>query len=159
MVNKADLWEQLKKMPAYKDFKRKSRIRSLVGLIIIAVFWFILLNSNNASISEGKMLFLFGGTFFATLFMLYAVFMYFVKKPEMIIIGDIVDVRENKRTVNEEERLKTRITHNYLVQGENSQAWGNCIYDYLNGKEKQHTVGEKVILFSVSAGNTYIITL
>lgn len=158
-MNKKDLWEQLRKIPEYKDFKKKSRIRSFLGLIMVAVFWFCLLNANNVNVSEGMNVFLFGGVFFATLFSLYSMFLYFVKKPNMIIIGDIVDVKERRRTVNEEERLKARITHSYLVKGEDSQAWGDCIYDYLNGNEKRHVMGERVILFSVSAGNTYIITL
>ncbi len=154
-----NLWEQLRIIPEYKDFKKKSRIRSFFGLIMIAVFWFTLLNANYANVSEGMRTLLFGGLFFATLISLYFVFLYFVKKPNMIIIGNIVDVKEKKRTVNEEERLNTRITHSYLVKGEGSQAWGDCIYDYLSGNERQHAVGERVILFSVSAGNTYIITL
>ena len=154
-----DLYEQLKEIPEYKDFKKKGRIRSFFSLIIVAVFWFTLLNANNGNMSEGMNVLLFGGVFFATLISLYFIFLYFVKKPNMIIIGDIVDVKEKKRTVNEEERLNTRRTHSYLVKGEDSQAWGDCIYDYLSGNEKRHAVGERVILFSVSAGNTYIITL
>lgn len=157
-LNKKDLLEQLRRIPEYKDFKRKSRIRSFFGLIIIAIFWFALLNANNANVSKGTNVLLFGGVFLATLFSLYSIFLYFVKKPDMIIIGNIVDVKEKRRTVNEEERLKTRITHSYLVKGEDSQAWGDCIYDYLSGNEKQHAVGERVILFSLSAGNTYIIS-
>ncbi len=127
-MNKKDLWEQLRKIPEYKDFKKKSRIRSFFGLIIIAVLWFILLNANNTNVSEEMNTLLFGGVFFATLISLYFIFLYYVKKPNMIIIGDIVDVKEIKRTVNEEERLNTRRPYGYLVKGEDSQAWGDCIY-------------------------------
>ncbi len=158
-MNNKDLWEQLRKNQEYKGYTKKSRKRSFFGLIILAVFWLVMLNANNANVSEEMTTILFGGLFFATVIMLYFLFLAFFKKPNLIIIGDIVDVKEKKRTVNEEERLNTRRTHSYLVKGEDSQAWGDCIYDYLNGNEKQHAVGEKVILFSVSAGNTYIISL
>ncbi len=158
-MNNKDLWEQLRKNQKYKDYKKKSRKRSFFGLIVLAVFWLVMLNANNANVSEGMTTMLFSGLFFATVIMLYFLFLAFFKKPNLIIIGDIVDVKEVKRTVNEEERLITRLTHRYLVKDEDSEAWGDCIYDYLNGNEKHHAVGEKVILFSISAGNTYIISL
>ncbi len=158
-----DLYEQLKEIPEYKDFKKRGRIRSIFGLIIVAVFWFTLLNANNTNVSEGMNVLLFGILFFATLFVLYSIFLYFVKKPNMIFIGDIVDVKERRRTESKPglhgDVSYTKITHSYLVKGGGSQAWGECIYDFLKGNEKQHAIGERVILFSMAAGNTYIITL
>lgn len=153
------VWKRLKNIPEYREFKKKSRVRSFGGLLIAVVFWLVMLNANNENASEEMKTILFGGLFFITMVMLYFLFLSFIKKPSLIIFGDIVDIKEKKCTVKEDGMLKTRLTHLYLVKSENSQEWGECIEDYIKGQERLHAIGERVILFSLSAGNTYIIRL
>jgi len=65
--------------------------------------------------------------------------------------------REIKRTVNEEERLQTRVSYQYLVHCDSNDYWGECVFDFIDGRGKKHNVGEHVLFFSMSPGNNYII--
>lgn len=150
---------QLKKNSVYKRFRRKSKIRSLVGLIIVVAFWLVMINSNNPNTPQETNTIIYGILFMGSLIIVYMMYTAFVKKPQVVFEAIIVDIREKKRTVNEEDRLRSRLSHQYCVEKNGEKYWGDCIHDYLNGKEGDHSVGERVIYFSMSAGNSYIIAL
>lgn len=65
---------------------------------------------------------------------------------------------KKKRTVNEEECLQNRITHQYGVGYDATRYWADCILDFNQGREKKHKVGEKVYFFSLGNANNYIVT-
>lgn len=154
----AELLNILKKTPEYKQFKRKSQMRSLVALIIIVVFWAIIMFATDFDNIDDVFMLYFGILSMATLFLLRYACRAFFKHPSIIMQGTITDIREKRRTVNEEDRLQSRVSYQYLVQSDLNDCWGECIYDFIEGRGKKHEIGEAVLFFSMSPGNNYIIT-
>lgn len=152
-----ELFNILKRTSEYKQFKSKSRIRSIVSLIIITAFWTIIVATTDFSNIDDVTMIYFGILILATIFLLRYAYRAFLKCPTVIIQGTITDMREKKRTVNEEERLQSRISYQYLVHGDSNDYWGDCIYDFIEGRGKKHNIGEAVLFFSMSPGNGYII--
>ena len=154
---KKELYNILKDTSEYKLFKKKSRVRSIVALFIIAVFWAIVVLATDFNNIDDVSMIYFGLLVLATIFLLRYAYRAFLKRPSIIAQGEIIDIRERKRTVNEEEKLQTRPSYQYLVHSENNDYWGDCVYDFTDGHGKKHNVGEHVIFFSMSPGNNYII--
>ncbi len=154
---KKELYNILKDTSEYKLFKKKSRVRSIVALFIIAVFWAIVVLATDFNNIDDVSMIYFGLLVLATIFLLRYAYRAFLKRPSIIAQGEIIDIRERKRTVNEEEKLQTRASYQYLVHSENNDYWGDCVYDFTDGHGKKHNVGEHVIFFSMSPGNNYII--
>ena len=152
-----ELFNILKRTSEYKQFKSKSRIRSIVSLIIITAFWAIIVATTDFSNIDDVTMIYFGILILATIFLLRYAYRAFLKCPAVIIQGTITDMREKKRTVNEEERLQSRISYQYLVHGSSNDYWGDCVYDFIEGRGKKHNIGEAVLFFSMSPGNGYII--
>lgn len=152
-----ELFNILKRTSEYKQFKSKSRIRSIVSLIIITAFWTIIVTTTDFSNIDDVTMIYFGILILATIFLLRYAYRAFLKCPAVIIQGTITDMREKKRTVNEEERLQSRISYQYLVHGDSNDYWGDCVYDFIEGRGKKHNIGEAVLFFSMSPGNGYII--
>lgn len=152
-----ELFNILKRTSEYKQFKSKSRIRSIVSLIIITAFWAIIVATTDFSNIDDVTMIYFGILILATIFLLRYAYRAFLKCPAVIIQGTITDMREKKRTVNEEERLQSRISYQYLVHGGSNDYWGDCVYDFIEGRGKKHNIGEAVLFFSMSPGNGYII--
>lgn len=154
---KKELYNILKDTSEYKLLKKKSRVRSIVALFIIAVFWAIVVLATDFNNIDDVSMIYFGLLVLATIFLLRYAYRAFLKRPSIIAQGEIIDIRERKRTVNEEEKLQTRASYQYLVHSENNDYWGDCVYDFTDGHGKKHNVGEHVIFFSMSPGNNYII--
>lgn len=152
-----ELFNILKRTSEYKQFKSKSRIRSIVALIIITAFWAIIVATTDFSNIDDVTMIYFGILILATIFLLRYAYRAFLKCPAVIIQGTITDMREKKRTVNEEERLQSRVSYQYLVHGDSNDYWGDCVYDFIEGRGKKHNIGEAVLFFSMSPGNGYII--
>lgn len=152
-----ELFNILKRTSEYKQFKSKSRIRSIVSLIIITAFWAIIVATTDFSNIDDVTMIYFGILILATIFLLRYAYRAFLKCPAVIIQGTITDMREKKRIVNEEERLQSRISYQYLVHGDSNDYWGDCVYDFIEGRGKKHNIGEAVLFFSMSPGNGYII--
>ena len=152
-----ELFNILKRTSEYKQFKSKSRIRSIVSLIIITAFWAIIVATTDFSNIDDVTMIYFGILILATIFLLRYAYRAFLKYPAVIVQGTITDMREKKRTVNEEERLQSRISYRYLVHGGSNDYWGDCVYDFIEGRGKKHNIGETVLFFSMSPGNGYII--
>lgn len=152
-----ELFNILKRTSEYKQFKSKSRIRSIVSLIIITAFWTIIVTTTDFSNIDDVTMIYFGILILATIFLLRYAYRAFLKCPAVIIQGTITDMREKKRTVNEEERLQSRISYQYLVHGDSNDYWGDYVYDFIEGRGKKHNIGEAVLFFSMSPGNGYII--
>lgn len=138
-------------------FSNISRIRSIVALIIIATFWAIIVVATDFSNIDDASFIYFVVLTLATLFLIRYAYRAFLKHPAIILTGVITDVREKNRTVNEEDKLQTRVSYQYQVHNETSDYWGDCIYDFIQGRGKKHSIGEQVIFFSMSPGNNYII--
>lgn len=154
-----ELFLKLKKMPDYKAYKRKCRIRALVALVIIAIFGAIVLETADFSELDDVSFIYLAIVFVGVAISIRALFVSVFKKPTILLEGTITDIKETRRTVNEEEKLQTRVNHLYLVSDNEKEYWGQCIVEYNNGREKKHAVGERVLFFSTSPGNGYIITL
>lgn len=152
-----ELFNILKRTSEYKQFKSKSRIRSIVSLIIITAFGTIIVATTDFSNIDDVTMIYFGILILATIFLLRYAYRAFLKCPAVIIQGTITDMREKKRTVNEEERLQSRISYQYLAHGDSNDYWGDCVYDFIEGRGKKHNIGEAVLFFSMSPGNGYII--
>lgn len=117
---KKELYNILKNTSEYKLFKKKSRVRSIVALFIIAAFLaIVVLTTDFNNIDDASMIY-FGLLVLATIFLLRYAYRAFLKKPAIIAQGEIIDIRERKRTVNEEEKLQTRAAYQYLVHSENT---------------------------------------
>lgn len=150
-------YNYLKKTSEYKQYKKKSRTRSIVALIIISAFWAIIVAATDFNnIDDASMIYL-GILVIATILLIRYAYSAFLKRPAIVMLGTISDMREIRRTVNEEDKLQTRVQYQYLVQGENGEFWGDCIFDFINGRANKHSIGEQVIFFSMSPGNNYII--
>ena len=154
---KKELYNILKDTSEYKLFKKKSRVRSIVALFIIAAFWAIVVLATDFNNIDDVSMIYFGLLVLATIFLLKYAYRAFLKKPAIIAQGEIIDIRERKRTVNKEEKLQTRAAYQYLVHSENNDYWGDCVYDFIDGHGKKHNVGEHVLFFSMSPGNNYIV--
>lgn len=128
-----ELFNILKRTSEYKQFKSKSRIRSIVSLIIITAFWTIIVTTTDFSNIDDVTMIYFGILILATIFLLRYAYRAFLKCPAVIIQGTITDMREKKRTVNEEERLQSRISYQYLVHGDSNDYWGDYVYDFIEG--------------------------
>lgn len=157
MLMQTELFNILKRTYEYKQFKSKSRIRSIVSLIVITAFWTIIVATTDFSNIDDVTIIYFVILILATFFLLRYAYRAFLKCPAVIIQGTITDMREKKRTVNEEERLQSRISYQYLVHGDSNDYWGDCVYDFTEGRGKKHNIGEAVLFFSMSPGNGYII--
>ena len=152
-----ELFNILKETSEYKSFKRKSRIRSIVALLIITTFWgIIVLATDFDNIDDASMIY-FAILVLATLFLVKYAYGAFFKRPSIVAHGTITDTIEKKRTVNEEGRLQTRVSYQYLIHCDKNDYWGDCVYDFIEGRGKVHEVGEPVLFFSTSPGNNYII--
>lgn len=142
----------------YQLFKRKSRIRSLIGFLIMGIFSVMLLKDNNSGTSSTIMI-VTGICLCGTFLMGYMLIMS-LKKPKEVIDGQIIDIREIKRTGKDiNDYSVTRLTHQYLVSDDQNKAWAECIIDYNHGKEIKHIIGEHVLCFSKNAGEYYIIKI
>lgn len=152
-----ELYNILKETSEYKSFKRKKRIRSIVALLIIASFWGIMVLATDFSNIDDTSMIYFGLLALATLFLVKYAYGAFFKRPSIVAYGTITDTREKKRTVNEEERLQTRVSYQYLIHCENNDYWGDCVYDFIEGRGRIHNIDEHVLFFSTSPGNNFII--
>lgn len=152
-----DIYNILKNTSEYKLFKKKSKVRSIIALLIIAAFWVIIVLATDFNNIDDVSMIYFGLLILATIFSLRRAYRAFLKKPVIIAQGEIIDIREKKRTVNEEDKLQTRVSFRYLVHTDDNDYWGDCIYDFTDGRGKKHNVGEHVLFFSMSPGNNYII--
>lgn len=150
-------YEKLKKHQKYREFRKKNIIRSLLANGLLCVFWLFILDSDNSKLSEDMRLLEVGilglVTFFMLRFLVRA-----LMKPKIVFETTILEIREKKRTVNEEDRLQDRITHQYGVGSDVVSYWADCIEDFNQGREKKHKVGETVYFFSLGKANNYIIT-
>lgn len=154
-----ELFLKLKRMPDYKAYKKKSRIRALVALVIIVIFGAIVLATADFSELDDVSFIYLAIAFVGAAISIRALLVSVFKKPTLIFEGAITDIKETRRTVNEEEKLQTRVNHLYLVSDNEKECWGQCIGEYNNGRVKKHALGERVLFFSTSPGNGYIITL
>lgn len=155
-------YEKLKKHPKYREFRKKNIIRSLLANGLLCVFWLFVLDSDNLKLSEDMRLLEVGilglVTFFMLRFLVRA-----LMKPKIVFETTILEIREQKRTVNEtsiygENRSRNIITHQYGVGSDVVSYWADCIEDFNQGREKKHKVGETVYFFSLGNANNYIIT-
>lgn len=151
------LYDILKDTFEYKLFKKNSRARSVVALFILAAFWAIIVLATDFNNIDDVSVIYFGLLALATIFLLRYAYRAFLKRPAVVAQGEIIDIRERKRTVNEEGKLQTRATYQYLVRYESNDYWCDCVYDFIEGRGKKHNVGEHVLFFSMSPGNNYII--
>lgn len=91
-----ELFNILKRTSEYKQFKSKSRIRSIVSLIIITAFWTIIVATTDFSNINDVTMIYFGILILATMFLLRYAYRSFLKCPAVIIQGTIIDMREKK---------------------------------------------------------------
>ena len=162
MLMEKKLYDILKDTSEYKLFKKNSRVRSIAALFILAAFWAIIVLATDFNNIDDVSVIYFGLLALATIFLLRYAYRAFLKRPAIITQGEIIDIRERKRAVNEsntfgEGSLGTKITCQYLVHTENNDYWSDCVYDFIEGRGKKHNVGEHVLFFSMSPGNNYII--
>ena len=157
-----ELFSKLEKMPDYKTYKKKCRIRVLVALIILAIFGAVGLETTDFSELDVSFIYL-AIVFVGVVSSIRVLFVSVFKKPTILLEGTIVDIKEIHRTIhrtiNKNERSLTLVSHLYLVSDGEKEYWGQCIVEYNNGREKKHAVGERVLFFSTSPGNGYILTL
>ena len=152
------IYEKLKKHQKYREFRKKNIIRSLLANGLLCVFWLIFLDSDNLKLSEDMRLLGLGILGLVTFFMLRFLVRALILKPKIVFETTILEIREKKRTVDEEDRLQNRITHQYGVGSDVVSYWADCIEDFNQGQEKKHKVGETVYFFSLGNANNYIIT-
>lgn len=151
------LFNILKRTPEYKQFKSKSQMRSIAALITVAAFWALFVAATDFSNIDDVTIIYFGILILATILLLRYAYRVFFKCPAVIIQGTIIDIKERRQTVNEGGIYKTRITYQYLVHGDSNDYWGDCVYDFIEGRGKKHNIGETVLFFSMSPGNGYIV--
>lgn len=153
-----DLYNILKETPEYKSFKKHSRIRSILALLIIAAFWAIMVSTTDFNNIDDVSMIYFGVLTIATLLLLRYAYRAFLTPPSIVAQGIITAIRERKRTSDDEyDRLRTLVTYEYLVHCDGNDYWADCVYDFINGCGKEHNVGESVLFFSMSPGNSFII--
>jgi len=92
---KKELFNILKQTSEYKSFKRKSRTRSIIAVVIIAAFWTIVVLATDLSNIDDASMVYFGILTLATLFLLKYVYGAFFKRPQIIEQGIITDVSHN----------------------------------------------------------------
>ena len=152
-----NLMHRLKGLQDYKDFMKKRKMRALGALAVDIVFGGIVCAATDfKNIDDSSMVYL-GIFLIATIVILKLFFDSFVKRPSILLEGEIVEIKEETRTVKEEDRLQTRITHRYKICSEKNEYWGECIVAYNTGREIHHSIGEKVLYFSLGPGNSYIV--
>ena len=154
-----DIFFRLKAVPDYKTFKKKSKIRALATLLVFLVFGGVLFATTDINNVDEVSFIYFAITVVGLFISVKLLFSAFFKKPVVLIEGIISDVKETHRTVHEEDRLQTRVNHLYLVSDGTNEYWGQCIAEYNNGREKKHDIGERVLYFSMGAGNGFIVSL
>lgn len=148
----------LKSTPEYKEFKKKSRIRSIVALLILVVFWVININTTDFNSVDDISMLYFSILVIITILLLKFTYEAFLKQPKIVIEGTISDIKEKRRVANDNGIHRTIVTYEYLVCCDMNEYWGKCVYDYIKGRSQKHDIGEQVIFFSMSPGNNYIIT-
>ena len=155
---KNDLCNILKERSEYQLFKKHSRIRSIVALLIIAAFWAIIVSATDFNSIDDVSMIYFGILTIATLLLLRYAYRAFLTHPSIIAQGIITDIRERRRTGKDANGwLQTIVTYQYLVHCDGNDYWGDCVYDFIEGRGKKHNVGESVLFFSMSPGNSFII--
>ena len=155
-MRNASAYKELRNRDEYKRFKNKSRVRSLIGIIVMLILGITMINANNSSVSPELVSIMTSACFIGVFLMAYFLVMSF-RKPKDVIKGEIIEIKEKKRTVNSEDRLQTRKTHVYLVSNGKESYWSECIKDYIDGIEEKHYLGEQVLCFSKSSGDYYIV--
>ena len=150
----------LKSAPEYRDYKKKGKIRCVGSLLMIVIMWIIVMMSLDFSNLDDVAMIYIGILILASIVLIRFMFVAFVKKPIMVFSGEVIDIRENIRTVYNAQstEMATRTTHEYLVSNGDVEEWATCIYDFNLGREKSHRIGEQVLFFSTAPRNSFIVS-
>lgn len=156
------IYNELKEKEEYKKYRKITRKRSTLALIIIFVFWLIMLNGNNFNASLTGII-LYGILIILTIGIGKS-FIDAFQKPKLIFRGVIIDTREVKRKLSNEDSQGfsdnyTLTITQYLVSDGNCSYWAENTAEY-TGIKKHYNIDDEVYFFSTipnSPQNSFIL--
>lgn len=146
------IYNELKEKEEYKKYRKVTMKRSALALIMIIVFWLIMLNSNNSDMDSTAII-VYGILILFTIG-IGKIFINAFRKPKLIFRGVIIDIREVKRKLSNEDsqgfsdNYILTITQ-YLVSDGKRNYWAESTVEY-TGIKRHYNINDKVYFFSTN---------